>query len=274
MRSVILFLMLGFLVLTVGAEARTYCCAHRGDSKKAPENTVPAFELAVQKGAHQIELDVQRTSDGHLVLMHDGKVNRTTDGSGTIAEMTFAQVRALDAGSWFSKDFSGTSVPTLQEGLAVIPNTILCNVHWKGDVQLGADVAKAIAAMQKQDHCFLACTLEQAEEAEKAVPGIMICNMSRQGFDRKLYIDSTIEAGADFIQLFHGNGTEGLREAVNKLHAHNIKVNWFGASEEAPIRILVEADIDYILTDNLDLCLSIVNETPLSRGEKTEENLK
>ncbi len=106
------------------------------------------------------------------------------------------------------------------------------------------------------------------------MPGIMICNMSRQGFDRKLYIDSTIEAGADFIQLFHGNGTEGLREAVNKLHAHNIKVNWFGASEEAPIRILVEADIDYILTDNLDLCLSIVNETPLSRGEKTEENLK
>jgi glycerophosphoryl diester phosphodiesterase len=274
MRPILVYFMIGFLSFSLGAEARTYCCAHRGDNKNAPENTVPAFELAVQKGAHQIELDVQRTSDGHLVLMHDGKVDRTTDGSGTLAEMTFAQVRALDAGSWFSDDFSGTPVPTLQEGLAVIPNTILCNVHLKGDAQLGADAANVIAAMQKIDHCFLACTLEQAEAAKKAAPDIMICNMSRQGFNRELYIEATIEAGADFIQLFHGNGVEGLRESVNKLHEHNIRVNWFGASEEAPIRILVEAGIDYILTDNLDLCLSIVNETPPFNGDETKREKK
>lgn len=274
MRPILFYFMIGLLCFSLVAEARTYCCAHRGDNKNAPENTLPAFELAVQKGAHQIELDVQRTSDGHLVLMHDGKVDRTTDGSGTLAEMTFEQVRALDAGSWFSREFSGTPVPTLQEGLAVIPNTILCNVHLKGDVQLGADVAKAIAAMQKQDHCFLACTLEQAEAAKTAAPDIMICNMSRQGFNRELYIDSTIEANADFIQLFHGNGTEGLREAVNKLHAHNIKVNWFGASEETPIRILMEAGIDYILTDDLDLCLSVVNEMPVSNEATTKDGNK
>ena len=250
------------LFLGVNAGAATYSCAHRGDNKNAPENTVPAISLAIEKGAQQIEIDVQRTSDGHLVIMHDATIDRTTNGSGKISEMTLDQVHALDAGSWFSKDYAGTTVPTLEEILAPIPHTILCNVHLKGDAQLGADTAKAIATMKRLDHCFLACTQEQAKAAKKVVPDMMICNMSRQGHDRNKYIDTTIESGAEFIQLSYVNGTDGLTDHVAKLHKHNIRVNWFGASKAPLIRTLTDAGIDYILTDDLDLCLKTTSNVP------------
>jgi glycerophosphoryl diester phosphodiesterase len=186
--------------------------------------------------------------------------------------MTFEQIRALDAGSWFSEKFAGTQVPTLEEVLELIPHTILCNVHLKGDPQLGADTARVITAANRLDHCFLACTLEMAVEARKVGPGIMICNMSRQGFNRKPYIDQTIESGTAFIQLLYASGTTRLAEDVARLHSNNIRVNWFGASDEALIRTLVAADVDYILTDDVDLCLSIVNENPLA-NESFDENV-
>ncbi len=259
------------LSLTANVSAVTKCCAHRGDNRNAPENTLPAIALAVEKQVQQIEFDVQRTIDGHLVIMHDATVDRTTNGSGKVEQLTFEQIRALDAGSWFSDEFTGTRVPTLEEVLELIPHTILCNVHLKGDPQLGADTAKVIATVNRLDHCFLACTLEMAAEAKKVAPNIMICNMSRQGFNRKAYIDQTIEAGAAFIQLFHGNGTAGLSEDVARLHSHNIRVNWYGASEEPLIRSLIAAGVDYILTDNVDLCLSIVNENPPANEQFDEK---
>ena len=257
-RQSLLLTLILYLFMVLNAGATTYACTHRGDKKNAPENTVPAIMLAVEKGAQQIEFDVQRTSDGHLVIMHDATVDRTTNGSGEISTMSLKQVRALDAGAWFSEAYTDTKVPTLEEILAPIPITILCNVHLKGNAQLGADTAKALSAMKRLDHCFLACTLEQAAAAKQAVPEIMICNMSRQGRDRKKYIDTTIEAGTDFIQLFYGNGTGGLAADVARLHAHNIRVNWFGASKAPLIRTLMEANMDYILTDDLDLCLEVM----------------
>src|SRR3954468_7755285 len=91
--------------------------AHRGFSKKAPENTLPALELAWQAGADFAEIDVLLTSDRKLVLMHDTSVDRTTNGTGQIAAMLVSEVKRLDAGGWFGETFSGTSVPTLDEVL-------------------------------------------------------------------------------------------------------------------------------------------------------------
>ncbi|WP_448630747.1 glycerophosphodiester phosphodiesterase [Cellulomonas soli] len=76
--------------------------AHRGNSAVAPQNTIPAFEAAWRAGADMIELDVQLTADGAVVVIHDDDLDETTDGTGPLREHTLAQVRALDAGSWFS----------------------------------------------------------------------------------------------------------------------------------------------------------------------------
>ncbi len=93
--------------------------AHRGEHRAHPENTLPAFQAAIDAGADFIELDVRTTADGRLVLMHDAKADRTTNGTGPVREMTFDQVRVLDAGAKFNPQFAGTKVPSLAEALAL-----------------------------------------------------------------------------------------------------------------------------------------------------------
>ena len=92
---------------------------HRGDAERAPENTLPAFEAAIAAGARLIECDVQLTADARLAVIHDHRVDRTTDGTGPVDAMTLAELRALDAGSWFGPRFRGTRVPELAEVLAL-----------------------------------------------------------------------------------------------------------------------------------------------------------
>lgn len=81
-----------------------YVAAHRGWSTKYPENTMPAFRAALELGVDQLETDVRVTKDGELVLIHDGTVDRTTDGTGRVYDMTFEELQQLDAGSWKSPD--------------------------------------------------------------------------------------------------------------------------------------------------------------------------
>src|SRR5690606_19539586 len=94
--------------------------AHRGSSQIAPENTLPAIDRAIQDGADAIEIDVQLTKDGQVVVFHDEWVNRTTNGRGFICDLTYAELERLDAGSWFHPRFQGTKVPLLSEVLALV----------------------------------------------------------------------------------------------------------------------------------------------------------
>lgn len=91
--------------------------AHRGASAYAPENTFPAFELAYKMQADAIETDVRCTKDNVLVLIHDETVDRTTNGKGRVSELTIEEIKNLDAGFWFSPEFSGARIPTLGEFL-------------------------------------------------------------------------------------------------------------------------------------------------------------
>ena len=94
--------------------------SHRGAAGLAPENTLASIREAIGQGAQFIEVDVQRSADGVLVLMHDRTVNRTTDGRGTIRELTWDEISELDAGSSFSPEFTGEPVPSLDSVLGLI----------------------------------------------------------------------------------------------------------------------------------------------------------
>lgn len=96
-------------------DALPYVTAHRGESASTPENTMPAFRAAVANGADLVETDVQLTSDRVPVLLHDTTVDRTTDGTGLVGELTFAEVRGLDAGSWYGAEYTGTRVPMFDD---------------------------------------------------------------------------------------------------------------------------------------------------------------
>lgn len=105
--------------------------AHRGASAHAPENTLAAFRLAGDMGADIVELDVQQTRDGKLVIMHDGTLARTTDVEKKypslrpwrVGDLTLKQIKKLDAGSWFGRKFKGQRVPTLAEALRTVQET-------------------------------------------------------------------------------------------------------------------------------------------------------
>ena len=98
----------------------SFVAGHRGDRSTAPENTLAALGRAIDSPLEFVETDVSRSSDGVPVLFHDRNVGRTTDGSGPVAEKTLAELKALDAGSWYSSDFAGERIPTLEEFLAVL----------------------------------------------------------------------------------------------------------------------------------------------------------
>lgn len=96
--------------------------AHRGASGYAPENTIAAFKLAVEMGFDLIENDVHKTKDGVIVVSHDGSLERCTDGTGKIADLTLAEVQSVDAGVKFGDKYPGQTIPTLREALASLPN--------------------------------------------------------------------------------------------------------------------------------------------------------
>ena len=108
-------------------------CAHRGANLAAPENTLPAFSLALGR-AKEIELDVWPSADGELFVCHDRTVDRTTNGHGRIADLTREELKKLDAGSWFSKEYAGVTLPTLEEALALIGGGAALNIHIKSSV--------------------------------------------------------------------------------------------------------------------------------------------
>ncbi len=97
------------------SERKFLCVAHRGASSYAPENTFAAFDRALELGANHVELDVHFSRDGHIVVIHDDELDRTTDGSGPVADMTLAELRKLDAGSWFGPEYAGERIRSLAE---------------------------------------------------------------------------------------------------------------------------------------------------------------
>jgi glycerophosphoryl diester phosphodiesterase len=119
--------------------------AHRGHSSVAPENTIAAIERAVAAGVRAVEFDVRRTADGAIVLMHDKTVERTTDGSGAVADLNLGELERLDAGSWKSPEFAGERVPTLRAALEHLRESKAYAVVEIKDRLIGTAVAREIA---------------------------------------------------------------------------------------------------------------------------------
>lgn len=125
-----------------GVGAETLVIAHRGDPDVAPENTLAAIMAAIDAGAEYVEIDLQLTADRAPVLLHDRTLDRTTDGTGRVDEHSEAQLRRLDAGSWFSPAFAGEPVPSFAEAaelIAASPVTLVVELKefWTGEDVLG-----------------------------------------------------------------------------------------------------------------------------------------
>jgi len=152
--------------------------AHRGASLHAPENTMEAFDLAIQQGADGVELDAKLSADGEVIVIHDSTVDRTTNGHGRVAMFKLTDLRALDAGSFFSEKFRGAQIPTLNEVFEVIGRHGFINVELKNyTTPRDHLVEKVCALVQKHNlqkkilfSSFFAYNLKRAAQLLPEVP--------------------------------------------------------------------------------------------------------
>ena len=232
---------------------QTKCCAHRGASSTHPENTVAAFEEAVRLGADMIEFDVGMTADRVPMLLHDGTVDRTTDGSGPLASLTFDEARRLDAGSYKGAAFAGERIPTLAEALDAIPSGIVLNVHVKPAAGVVDATVDVLRDMGRLGDAVIAGDADQMRRVHEIDPAIRRCNLERQGHGE--YLALCVELGVPWLQYGYAQVTE---ESVQAAHDRGIVVNCFYANDEAEMRRQIECGVDYILTDHPALLLRVL----------------
>lgn len=121
--------------------------AHRGAREAAPENTIPAFEKALQMGSAGVELDVQCSSDGQLMVIHDFHLDDLTNGSGLTRSLSAAELAKLDAGSHFGPEFAGVGIPTLDAVMDVLQDRCIVNVEIKSEDSLGGSEVEPLAEL-------------------------------------------------------------------------------------------------------------------------------
>jgi len=233
-------------------------CAHRGANNTHPENTIAAFQEAIRLGSHMIEFDVRLSKDKKLVIFHDATVDRTTNGTGKVSDLTLSDLKVLDAGSWKNPEFKGETIPTLEEVLQIMPKNIWLNIHLKNDETIGEMVTNLVAEQNRLHQSFLACDKNAAEAAKQVDSRIKICNMDRQGNSMR-YVDDTIAMKADFIQL-KGRSENQLAELTKKLKNHSIRINYYGTNSAETLKKLFQSGVEFPLVDDLEPMLKVVKE--------------
>jgi len=231
-------------------------CAHRGAMDTHPENTLPALQEAARLGAQMIEFDIQLTKDSMMIIMHDDGVDRTTNGKGNVADLTYKYIRSLDAGIKKSEKFKGTLIPTFEEVLAAMPQNVWLNCHLKGDEAVG----KAAAAMLKKSgrlhQAFLTCSEKASRAAKAAVPDVLICN-GENSYRKNTakYVAETIRMKAEFIQLLKPVAGEDRRDLMTSLKENHVRINFFYAETAQELSALFNQGVDFILVNNVGALL-------------------
>jgi len=221
--------------------------AHRGDSANAPENTLAAFRRAVELEVPWIELDVHPAQDGALMVIHDDTVDRTTNGSGAVCDMTVGELRGLDAGSWFAAPFAGEGIPQLVQVLEMVaPTGTLLNVEIKS-FPSELDVPRALVDLLHQfgrERRYVVSSFDLAALLEVRViaPEIALALIG-QGPDILVHAQRHRLA---WIHAHHGTLDESL---VAQAHASGIGVNVWTVDDPALLASWRSTGVDKLCTN-------------------------
>ena len=230
--------------------------SHRGYSAKAPENTLPSFEAAIEANADCAELDVQMTKDGVVMLTHDTNLKRTTGKDANIYDLTYEQVRKLDAGAFFSEKFSGTKIPTLQEVMDLCKGKIRLNIEIKASDQspgLESKVAQLIVDNGWVDQCTVtSLSYESLCKVKKVEPKI------RCGYILAIGIGNYYNLkNADFFSV---EATFVNWEMVNSLHALGKGVSVWTIDRETDAENMRDYGVDDIITGDVSMVRQVLKE--------------
>ncbi len=230
--------------------------AHRGFCSQYPENTILAFQKALEEGVDGIENDVQLSKDGHIVIMHDESVDRTTNGKGWVKDLTLAELKELDASEKFGSQFGVQRVPTLREYLELVKNQpVITNIEMKTGVFEYLEMEQMLVDMLREykveDRVLITSfnhfTIMRMKERAPEI---------RYGF---LAYDWRLDAGEytkrNGIPCYHPDYHNLTPAVVEDLHSHGIEVNPYTVDDPADIRDMIAKGVHSVITN----CPDVVN---------------
>jgi glycerophosphoryl diester phosphodiesterase len=238
---------------------------HRGAMASAPQNTLAAFRKAVEFGADGVELDVHLSKDVVVVVIHDFYVDRTTDGTGRVAQKTLAELKALDAGEKFSPEFAGERIPTLSKVFDVLEGKLLVNVELKApdrsrDTSLVAPVLEVVRehGMERRVlfSSFNSHVLRAMKQLAPDIPIGLLYAPDSPMYARRAWLDpfEPHEARNPHYSLLTG-------PIVRWYHGRGLRINTWTVNEPDEMRRLIEAGVDAIITNKPDVLKDVLRET-------------
>jgi glycerophosphoryl diester phosphodiesterase len=247
--------------------------AHRGGRSLGPESTMHTFQKAVELGVDVIEIDIHRTKDSKLVVIHDDSVNRTTNGKGGVSDFTLAGLKRLDAGFHWSPDGGhtypmrgkGLTIPTLAEVFAAFPKTRI-NIEIKEpEPEIPALLCKSIREHHKEDHVMIASfDASQLERFRLQCPQVATSMGAREAFIfyglQWAYLDNLYSPPAQALQVPDRWGSTQVitPRFLKAAHARNMRVHVWTVNDAAQMRRLVELGVDGIMTDYPERLLELL----------------
>ena len=248
--------------------------AHRGDGADFPENTIPAFLSAIEKGAEMVELDEWKCKSGELVVIHDYVVDRVAkDVKGKVSELTLAELKSLDVGIRRGEQFRGTRIPTLEEALAVFPKKgVLINLHCKTGAA-GPEAAEIVKTQGRtRQVVFMMDSFEDVLLMQEKCPWAQIgwvAPAKWRGVNTEFgegwwhpwseaqadkIIDVAIALKVQYLQILFD--CRLTKRQTERLHSAGIKTTYFECNDPAKMKGLVEEGEDFIFTDRFSKCRS------------------
>jgi glycerophosphoryl diester phosphodiesterase len=238
---------------------KPWVIAHRGASGHSPENTLAAFERAVQLGAGFIETDLHLTRDAQFVAIHDATLERTTNGRGAVRDFTLAELRQLDAGMWFDREYMGQRIPTLDEVLEFArKNDVIFYLEVKYDAAWGMHHS-LVAALQKAENAartivisFDQATLAALRRVDASV--MMGLLADEPGPD---YVKDALELGARQMCPQVSLLTPDL---VQRAHGADLQVATWTVNDAEAMRRVIDAGVDGIMTNFPDRLGAVIED--------------
>ncbi len=247
--------------------------AHRGASAYYPENTLPSFEGAIAMGADMVELDVQLSSDKEVVVFHDEKISRCTNGHGRISDHALVSLKKLDAGIWFDKKFENTRIPLLAEVLDICKNKIAVNIEIKtesvGRMFFGGIEEKCLKIVDQKGmrkHVVFSSFNPRAIMHLKVIDQTVTAAVL---FEKKLYgsklpSDIMESVGAD---AFNCSVAEFKKKWLADIKSNIIPVNLYTVDDVKKMKRFLNMGIKGIFTNKPDILKKVVADIKLKTGK-------
>lgn len=242
--------------------------SHRGANRRAPQNTIPAFEHSIKIGVDGFETDIHLTKDGVPVVCHNYTIDETSTGKGEIRNMNLEELRQYDFGSYFHEKYAGTKLPTLEEFLTLCETADIeiMNIEIKppldGNMEIVAKTIDAVKAHGLFDRLLISSfDANVLVECKKVDPncktGLLYCPKQKEFYTKLLfgYVKVAKEIKADY---FHPHFSSVNSRFVRRLHAIGVKVNVWTVNDEKVAKYLLRCGVDGLITDLPDVMNELV----------------